>query len=79
MLTNRGPMMRDVWLYAGPPLLKFAGETLIVIGQVLEEAGILLQHKGIDLLEARQRLMERSKEREARKQRINSLRSAYVP
>ncbi|ABU96989.1 hypothetical protein P74p39 [Thermus phage P74-26] len=67
-------MLKDLWFAIGPGILKFGGETLIYTGQLLESLGVAMQEQGINLLEAKQRLEEKAKERQSRRQRIQNLR-----
>ncbi len=70
-------MFKELWFVFGPGLLKLTGEALIYTGQILERIGVSMQESGINLLEARQRLLQTAKERELRQQRIAAAR--YVP
>lgn len=71
-------MSKNLWLSVGPHVLKASGEGLIALGIILETIGVALQNKGVDLLEARNRLLQAQRERELRRKRIEQVRQGHL-
>lgn len=71
-------MGKDLWLTIGPHVLRASGEGMIALGILLETVGVALQNKGVDLLEARNRLLRSQRERELRRKRIEQARQGHL-
>lgn len=71
-------MIKEIWLTIGPYLLRASGEALIGFGILLENVGVAMQTKGVDLLEARNRILQTQKDREERRKRIEQARNGFV-